>query len=117
MEESRKPNAIVDKSIKASLLVISFCKKLQKVDSRIADQLFRSVTSVGANIHEAQGAESRADFIHKLKISFKELKESLYWLELCEKSPHLISNEELASLLKELVLIVSKIISTTKKNK
>lgn len=117
MERSSKPNVVVEKSILASLEAIDFCKKLQNIDSRIADQLFRSVTSVGANVHEAQSAESRADFIHKLKIASKELKESLYWLELCSRSPHLIENEKLTSLLNELVLIISKIISSTKKNR
>jgi len=117
MEDSTRPNVVVEKSIAASLVAIDFCKKLQRVDSRIADQLFRSVTSVGANIHEAQSAESRADFIHKLKIASKELKEALYWMTLCRKSPHLLDNEELTVKLNELVLIVSKIISTSRKNK
>lgn len=49
----------------------------------IARQLFRSGTSIGANIREAQNAESKADFIHKFKISAKEADKTQYWLELC----------------------------------
>ena len=100
-----------------SLRVIDFCKKLQSVNHRIADQLFRSGTSIGANIHEAQNAESRADFIHKLKISAKELDESLYWIRLCRESEHLIFDKELEELFNEMNRILSKIISTAKKNK
>jgi four helix bundle protein len=114
---SDRPNIVVEKSITLSLRVIDFCKKLQKVDRRIADQLFRSVTSIGANIHEAQNAESRADFIHKLKISAKELDESLYWMRLCKESEHLIFDKELQEALNEMVRILSKIIATSKKNK
>jgi len=50
----------------------------------IANQLLRSGTSIGANVHEAQNAESRADFIYKIKIALKELEETKYWLLLCE---------------------------------
>ena len=49
---------------------------------RIGDQLLRSGTSVGANYEEARGAESRADFVHKLQVALKELRESNYWLRL-----------------------------------
>jgi four helix bundle protein len=49
-------------------------------------QLLRSGTSAGANYQEACGAESRADFVHKLQVVLKELRESLYWLRLIERS-------------------------------
>lgn len=49
----------------------------------LANQLLRSGTSIGANIRESQSAESRLDFIHKLKIADKEAE---YWLLLCQKS-------------------------------
>ena len=52
----------------------------------VANQLLRAGTSIGANVHEAQNAESRADFIHKIKIALKELEETKYWLLLCENS-------------------------------
>jgi len=50
----------------------------------MADQIIRSGCSVGANVRESQGAESKADFVHKMKIALKEAEETEYWLELCE---------------------------------
>jgi four helix bundle protein len=52
----------------------------------LSSQLLRSGTSAGANYQEARGAESRADFVHKLQVVLKELRESLYWLRLIERS-------------------------------
>lgn len=75
------------------------------------------MTSIGANIHEAQNAESKADFIHKMKIAAKELDESMYWMRLCRESALLQSDEQLEKGLKEMVLILSKIIATSKKRK
>ncbi len=76
----------------------------------IGGQLLRSGTSSGANYEEACGAESRRDFIHKLQITLKELKESFYWLRLIRKAV-LISekNPLLSSLLeenKELIILL-----------
>ncbi len=82
----------------------------------MASQIFRSGTSTGANIREAQNAESRADFIHRFKISAKEADELEYWLRLCEASifyPNL--DPELFKDLKSIILIISKIIGTSKK--
>ncbi|WP_121460163.1 four helix bundle protein [Chryseobacterium defluvii] len=59
-----------------------------EVKNVIANQLLKSGTSIGANIFEAQSSESRADFIHKMKIADKEAKETEYWLLLCENSEH-----------------------------
>jgi four helix bundle protein len=52
----------------------------------IAGQLLRSGTSAGANYEESRGAQSRADFLHKMQIVLKELRESLYWLRLIDKA-------------------------------
>jgi four helix bundle protein len=80
-------NALVRESFKLALASINYCTLL---DSRkkyiVANQLLRCSTSVGANISEAQHAESRQDFIHKLKIAAKELEETKYWLYLCEEA-------------------------------
>lgn len=57
-----------------------------KAAKEISDQLIRSAMSVGANYEEARGADSRADFCHKLQIAFKEMREARYWLCLTEKS-------------------------------
>ena len=76
---------------------------------------FIAGTSIGANVFESQSAESRVDFIHKLKIADKEAKESEYWLLLCEKSPSYPFNEELKVKLLSIQKLLSKIISTSKK--
>ena len=72
---SNKENPVVDKSIDLALSIIEFCDLLkEKRKFVIANQLLKAGTSIGANIHEAQNAESRADFIHKIKIALKELE-------------------------------------------
>ncbi|MDB5195874.1 MAG: hypothetical protein JWP88_244 [Flaviaesturariibacter sp.] len=62
---------------------------LEKLEVRkkyvIAKQLLRSATSIGANVFEDQNAESKADFIHKMKIAAKDASETLYWIFLCQK--------------------------------
>ena len=82
----------------------------------MASQLFKSGTSIRANIREAQNSESKADFIHKFKIAAKEADESQYWLELCKKSQHLPTPDpKLINDLNTIMKIISKIISTSKK--
>ncbi|MGN6495515.1 MAG: four helix bundle protein [Agriterribacter sp.] len=110
-----KPNVIVDKTLNFSLAIIEFCEKLE-ADRKfvIARQLLRSSTSIGANVFEAQNAESKADFIHKMKIAAKEASETLYWLTLCEKSKNYRFDKILIENLNEIIKILSKIISSAK---
>ena len=82
----------------------------------IGDQLLRSGTSVGANYEEAQAAESRADFIHKLQIALKEVRESHYWLRMLARTAAL-PPEPLANLVDEstqLRAILSKAVASAK---
>ena len=80
-------NRILKKTIEFSLIVIEYCELLDANKKYIiSKQLLRSATSIGANAMEAQNAESKADFVHKLKISDKEADEVQYWLTLCEYS-------------------------------
>ena len=110
-----KKNIVVELSIQFSLGIISFSETLRNLRHfDLASQIFRSGTSIGANIHEAQNAESLADFIHKFKIAAKEADEVNYWLELCERSKHLPSSD-LKQELKNLIQLISKIISSSKK--
>jgi four helix bundle protein len=93
-----------------------YCKTLQNNrDFPLANQLFKSSTSIGANVREAQNAESKADFIHKFKIAIKEVDETEYWLALCAE---LYQHAELTVLREQLIeiqKIINKIISTSKK--
>ncbi|RXM49855.1 MULTISPECIES: four helix bundle protein [unclassified Chryseobacterium] len=111
-----KENIIVNKTFDFALNIIEFSEGLYRINKfSLANQIFKSGTSIGANVKEAQNAESKADFIHKIKIAAKEADETEYWLLLCLKSQHLNSPEEKLLLdLKEIVLILSKIISTSK---
>ena len=89
------------------------------VGRHIGGQLARSATSAGANYEEACGAESRADFIHKLQLVLKELRESLYWLRLIGKTNITIASnlDGLAKEASELANIVGKSVVTAKKSK
>ena len=73
-----RENIIVTKTVDFSLeIIIAFCEVLESNRKFvISNQLLKSGTSIGANVHEAQNAESRADFIHKMKIAAKEVEET-----------------------------------------
>ena len=86
------------------------------VGRRIADQSLRSAMSAGANYEEAQGAESKEDFTHKLQIALKELRESGYWLRLLVRSGK-IPSRRMDALLDEsdqLRAMISKAMATAK---
>jgi four helix bundle protein len=112
----KKENVIVSKTIDFSLLIIEFCEELEAQRKFVvANQLLKSGTSIGANIHEAQNAESKADFIHKVKIAAKEVEEVKYWLILCKEAKSYPFNKDLEHQIKEIGLIIYKILSSSKK--
>ena len=78
-------NIIVDLSMDFSVSIVNLCDNI-KGKSAIVNQLIRSGTSIGANIHEANYASSRPDFIAKMQIALKECYETEYWLELFVKT-------------------------------
>ena len=82
--------------------IVGFSRRLNRSGGgrHVANQLLRAATSSGANYEEACAAESRADFVHKLQIVLKELRESLYWLKLARKAG-LIATEDLEPLIAE----------------
>ena len=82
----------------------------------ISRQFLKSSTSIGANVREAQNAESKLDFIHKMKIAAKEADETEYWLLICQHSPNYPDCKELAAKLDEIKKVLNKIIGTTKKS-
>lgn len=110
-------NEILNVSFKLALLVIEFSEELESHKKFvIAKQLLRCGTSIGANVREAQSAESKADFIHKLKIAHKEAIETDYWLELIKASNNYPDpSEEIENLLVSVHKLLNKIISTSKK--
>jgi len=116
-KELLKQNAILKLSFDFSLMLIAYCEKLdEKRKFVIANQLLKSGTSIGANAVEAQNAESKADFIHKMNVAAKEAEETQYWLMLCEHSPNYPECKELVMKLQEIQKVLSKILSTSKSN-
>ncbi len=115
-----KENLVQSKSIKFAVRIINFYKlKIsQNRDRELFKQLLRCGTSIGANIQEAIGGQSRKDFLSKMSIAYKEARETSYWLELL-KETNIINIEEFQSLNKdceELMKIIGKIHITLKKN-
>lgn len=109
-------NIIVDLTFQFSLDILELTDRLEKMRKyAIANQLTRSGTSIGANVREAQSSESVKDFVHKLKISEKELEETEYWLDLCKHSDLLPDPGRLIEDLKPIKRVLGKIISTSKK--
>ena len=90
-------NLVLDLSMQFAIDVVNLCETL-KGKSVLTNQLLRSGTSIGANIHEANYASSRADFIAKMQIALKECYETEYWLELFVKTA--IISEEVYKKLK-----------------
>src|ERR1700733_12534721 len=110
-----KENVIVNKTIDFSVNIINYCEFLEsKRKYVVANQLLKSGTSIGANVFEAQNAESKVDFIHKMKIAAKEARKILYWLILCERSEGYQFETGLKNSLEEIIRILSKIISSSK---
>jgi four helix bundle protein len=80
-----KPRDICEGTFSFAAEIVTLCRKLEQADSAaraLARQLIRSGTSVGPNVEEAQGGQSRADFISKYAIARKEARETRYWLRL-----------------------------------
>lgn len=112
-----RENIITEKTFQFALKIVAYCELLEeKRKFVISRQLLKSGTSIGANVREAQNAESKADFIHKLKIAAKELDETIYWLLICKHSTSYPFDEKLLLEIEELNKILSKILATSKRN-
>jgi len=113
-------NVIVTKSFNFAIRIVKLYKYLSenKKEYILSKQLLRCGTSVGANINEAQEAQSTNDFIAKLYISLKEARESKYWIELLKETDYLseIEAENILLDLVEIIKILISIIKTTKEN-
>ena len=82
---------IVDLSKNFAIEIINLCREIRenRNEKILVNQLLRSGTSIGANVHEANYASSRADFINKLQIALKECYETEYWLEIFQKTGYI----------------------------
>jgi four helix bundle protein len=112
-----KENVILKMTFDFAVEVVRYTEQLQKNRQFvIADQLLKSGTSIGANVKESQNAESKRDFIHKLKIAQKEADETEYWLFICNEVDSYPSTDHLISKLSEISKVLNKIVATTKSN-
>lgn len=113
MQEAR-PRRLGERTVDYGLAAMDFCGTLPRTAAgrHIADQLLRSATSVAANYAEASEAESTADFVHKMKVAMKELKESRVWLIFASRLTPCEAVESLRAESRELLLMVGKSINT-----
>jgi len=115
-----KENIIQIKSFNFSLKIISLYKNLKenKHEYVLSKQLLRSGTSIGANIEEAIGAQSKNHFISKFSVAYKEARESCYWIKLLQASNYISENESslLLAEIDEILRIIGKIQKTIKNN-
>ncbi|MDX5347018.1 MAG: four helix bundle protein [Hymenobacteraceae bacterium] len=116
MDKKQQPeNLIVKLTLEFALGIIEFSELLEsKRKFVVANQVLKSGTSIGANVREAQNAESKADFIHKFKVAAKEVEETEYWLLLCQLAPTYPTPTELQKQLESIQKIISKIIISSK---
>jgi four helix bundle protein len=111
----QKENPVVSKSFNFAMKVLDVLNELNEDRQFVlANQVCRSGTSIGANIREAQRAESKADFIHKMSIALKEAEETDYWFSLIDRKVRSIPKE--ASIeLNELIRLLVSIIASSKR--
>ncbi len=117
MSKYKKGNLILELTFAFSVDVMTYCSLLESQRLFLMSrQLWRSGTSIGALVHEAQNAESKLDFIHKMKIAGKEAEETIYWIRLCRASVNYPNAEHLESQALSIAKILNIIISSTKKS-
>jgi len=109
---------ILERTVNYSVSLVRLYRELEKdsVGRVLGKQLLSSGTAIGANVHEAQGGQSKADFIAKMSIAHKEVRESAYWLRLIQET-ELISANRLSDVSHEtgqLIKILSSILLTSK---
>ena len=117
----KEENLIKEKSYNFALKIIELYKFLnfEKNEFLLSKQILRSGTSIGANVEEAQAAQSKKDFLSKLSIASKEARETLYWLRLIKDSGYLKDYHNYESLFQEInsiINILTKIIKTLQSN-
>jgi four helix bundle protein len=117
----KEQNIVLEKSYAFGLRIIKLYMHLrkQKVERELLLQVLRSGTSIGANIEEAEGAQCKSDFIHKLSIAYKEARETSYWLRLLNDASLLDIKlaQSFLTDIDELKRILASILKTSKNNK
>ena len=114
----KSDNIVESKSFDFAVRIVNLCKFLanERKEFILSKQLLRSGTSIGANVCEAQKAQSTSDFVAKLYIALKEANETYYWLRLLHKTDYL-TETEFQSLQSDINEIISLLMSITKSSK
>ncbi len=110
---------IVERTRKLAVRIVHLCDHLDALGHsarRIADQLVRSGTSIGACVHESRSAESDKDFIHKNQIALKEARETLYWIDVLADA-EIVENKRLEPLRKEVDEVIRILVTIVVKTK
>lgn len=113
-----KNNVILEKSYAFALKIVEVCKVLRGLkEYELSGQLFRSGTSIGANVEEATAAQSRNDFVAKMAIASKEARETNYWLRLLRDSGLSLSVEtsDLIADSEDLIRLLTAIVKTSQR--
>lgn len=114
-----KKNIVKEKSFLFAIEIVGLYKVLaERKEFVLSRQMLRSGTSIGANVREAEHAQSKADFIHKLSISLKEANETEYWLELLFETNYIseLEFQNIKPKIIELLKLLTSIINTSKSN-
>ena len=113
-------NVLAEKSIEFAIRIVNCYKYLtkQKHETVMSKQVLHSGTSIGANVHEAIYAQSKADFVNKMNISMKEAGETSYWLTILHRTEYIDTEmyNSIDSDLKEILKILASTIKTSKIN-
>ena len=115
-----KDNVIIDNTLEFSIRIVNMYKYLCKEQSEfvLSKQLLRSGTSIGANVREAEHAQSKADFLNKNNIALKEANETCYWLELLHRTEYITTTmyDSIFADCEEILKILISIVKTSKQN-
>ena len=117
VRKDQAPQKIGERAFAFAVRVVKLCQTLDErpgVSRTLANQLLRSATSVGANLQESKGGQSRADFLSKVSIALKEARETHYWLRLLVATA-LIPEKQLLPLLDEANQLVAILTTIVKK--
>ena len=116
---SEEPQEIGERAFAFAVRVVTLCQTLEGksgISRTLANQLLRSGTSVGANLEESKGGQSRADYLSKVSIALKEARETRYWLRLLVATD-IIPENQLAPMLDESNQLVAILTTIVKKLK
>lgn len=113
-----KDNLIQRKSFEFAVIIVNLYKSLVEIKKEfvLSKQLLRSGTSIGANVEEAIGGQSKKDFVAKLSIAYKETRETIYWLKLLRETKYIDikTAEEVINYCDELARIITAILKSTR---